>query len=72
MLFEMIAGRIPFYGKTTAETRERILKGIPDIKLPKNTPKQLSDLVFKMMQPDKDQRPSILDIIREPYVQKHV
>jgi len=65
MLFEMLAGRLPFYGSGTAQVLTAILtKPAPDIqRLRPGLPPALIDLVYRMLEKDRDHRLSSIRLV---------
>src|SRR5512139_548605 len=62
MLFEMLSGKMPFEGKSlTAKITSILTQPVPDLaQLAPNTPDVLVDLIFRMLEKDRQQRiPSV-------------
>jgi serine/threonine-protein kinase len=64
-LYEVLAGRAPFTGKTDLEVLRRISSGKPPRPLPSIIPRSVADIVMRSLQSDLDRRiPSALEFQR--------
>jgi len=71
ILFEMLAGRLPFHGGNQVEIAFAVLNATPRRldQIVDGVPKELADLVSKLLQKDRDKRPAtaegLVDLIAE-------
>ncbi|GAB4425288.1 MAG: hypothetical protein Kow00106_21960 [Anaerolineae bacterium] len=65
MLFEMLTGRVPFHESSTAAILTAILtRPAPDLdRLRPGLPRALVDLIYRMLQKDRDQRMSSVRLV---------
>jgi serine/threonine-protein kinase len=64
-LYEVLAGRAPFTGKTDLEVLRRIASGKPPRPLPSIIPRRVADAVMRGLQPDRERRvPTALELQR--------
>ena len=71
LLFEMITHQVPFFGKDSDDTGEKIVRGKPDLKLPRYVSKKMRGLIERMMEPDPKKRPTMLQVMNDPFVKQN-
>ena len=67
-MFEMITHQVPYFGKDSDDTGDKIVKGKMDLPIPRYVSKKMQNLIKQMMEPDPKKRPSMMDVLRMDFV----
>jgi len=66
LLFLLITGKMPFFGKTPIEIKEKVLKFQPKIQEIQCS-EELKDLLSQMLEKDPEKRPNVAVLLKNPW-----